>query len=56
MFRQLHADHGVQLRLGAGVAALRSADSIEAVVLEGGRVEPADVVVAGVALGGLGVP
>jgi 3-phenylpropionate/trans-cinnamate dioxygenase ferredoxin reductase component len=47
-FRQLHADHGVELRLGAGVDALRGTKSVEAVVLDDGRVEAADVVVVGV--------
>ncbi len=48
IFGRLHADHGVQLRLTTGVSALRGATSVEAVVLDDGRVEPADVVVAGV--------
>jgi len=48
MFRQLHADHGVQLRLGTGIAELRGAKTVEDVVLGDGRVELADVVVVGV--------
>ena len=48
VFRSLHADHGVTLRLGAGVTELRGAKTVEAVVLDGGRVEEADVVVAGI--------
>ena len=48
VFRQLHADHGVHLRLGTGVAELRGAKSVEEVVLGDGRVEAADVVVVGV--------
>jgi 3-phenylpropionate/trans-cinnamate dioxygenase ferredoxin reductase subunit len=48
MFRQLHIDHGVDLRLGTGVTELRGTKTVEAVVLDDGRVEPADVVVAGV--------
>ena len=48
VFRRLHAGHGVDLRLGTGVAELRGGDSVEAVVLGDGRVEPADVVVVGV--------
>jgi 3-phenylpropionate/trans-cinnamate dioxygenase ferredoxin reductase subunit len=48
VFRALHADHGVTLRLGVGVHALRGTGSVEEVVLGDGTVEPADVVVAGV--------
>jgi 3-phenylpropionate/trans-cinnamate dioxygenase ferredoxin reductase subunit len=48
VFRDLHADHGVDLRLGTGVAALRGAKDVEAVVLDDGRVEVADVVVVGI--------
>jgi 3-phenylpropionate/trans-cinnamate dioxygenase ferredoxin reductase subunit len=47
-FRQLHADHGVQLRLGVGVTELRGTGSVEQVVLSDGRIEHADVVVIGV--------
>ena len=49
VFRQLHADHGVTLRLGSGVAALEGgAGTVEAVVLGDGRAEAADVVVVGI--------
>jgi 3-phenylpropionate/trans-cinnamate dioxygenase ferredoxin reductase subunit len=48
VFRQLHADHGVDLRLGSGVSGLRGVETVEAVVLDDGRVEAADVVVVGV--------
>jgi 3-phenylpropionate/trans-cinnamate dioxygenase ferredoxin reductase subunit len=48
VFAALHADHGVDLRLGHGVAELRGTKTVEAVVLDDGRVEPADVVVVGV--------
>jgi 3-phenylpropionate/trans-cinnamate dioxygenase ferredoxin reductase subunit len=48
VFRRLHADHGVRLRLGAGVGALRGAGAVEEVVLTDGTAEPADLVVAGV--------
>jgi 3-phenylpropionate/trans-cinnamate dioxygenase ferredoxin reductase subunit len=48
VFAQLHADHGVTLRLGAGVAQLRGAERVEEVVLTDGRVESADIVVAGI--------
>jgi 3-phenylpropionate/trans-cinnamate dioxygenase ferredoxin reductase subunit len=47
-FRQIHADHGVQLRLGVGVTELRGTRSVEQVVLSDGRIEDADVVVVGV--------
>ncbi|HKA82608.1 MAG TPA: FAD-dependent oxidoreductase [Acidimicrobiales bacterium] len=48
VFRRLHADHGVRLRLGAGVGALCGAGAVEEVVLTDGTTEPADLVVAGV--------
>jgi 3-phenylpropionate/trans-cinnamate dioxygenase ferredoxin reductase subunit len=48
VFARLHADNGVALRLGTGVAALRGASSVEEVVLTDGRTEPADLVVAGI--------
>jgi 3-phenylpropionate/trans-cinnamate dioxygenase ferredoxin reductase subunit len=48
VFRRLHADHGVDLRLGSGVNELRGAQAVEEVVLRDGRVEPADLVVVGV--------
>jgi 3-phenylpropionate/trans-cinnamate dioxygenase ferredoxin reductase subunit len=48
IFARLHADHGVTLRLGTGVEALEGNGRVEAVVLTDGRVEPADVVVAGI--------
>jgi 3-phenylpropionate/trans-cinnamate dioxygenase ferredoxin reductase subunit len=48
VFAQLHADHGVILRLGTGVRELRGTSTVQEVVLDDGRVEPADVVVAGV--------
>jgi 3-phenylpropionate/trans-cinnamate dioxygenase ferredoxin reductase subunit len=48
VFRALHAEHGVELRLGTGVEALQGTTRVEAVVLGDGRVEPADVVVVGV--------
>ena len=48
VFRRLHADHGVTLRLGAGVEALRGSGRVEEVVLADGRVERADVVVVGI--------
>ena len=48
MFARLHADNGVALRLGVGVAELRGNGRVEQVVLDDGRIEPADVVVVGV--------
>ncbi|MCC7076854.1 MAG: FAD-dependent oxidoreductase [Acidimicrobiia bacterium] len=48
VFRDLHADHGVELRLGRGVTELRGSGHVETVVLDDGRVEAADVVVAGI--------
>ncbi|MGH9183882.1 MAG: NAD(P)/FAD-dependent oxidoreductase [Acidimicrobiales bacterium] len=48
VFRRLHADNGVVLRLGASVAELRGSATVEELVLGDGRVEAADVVVVGV--------
>lgn len=48
VFAQLHADHGVTLRLGTGVTELRGSTAVEEVVLADGRVEPADLVVVGI--------
>jgi 3-phenylpropionate/trans-cinnamate dioxygenase ferredoxin reductase component len=48
VFAELHGDHGVSLRLGAGVTELRGHETVEEVVLTDGRREPADVVVAGI--------
>ncbi len=48
VFRQLHADHGVELRLGPGVQELCGTKTVEEVVLRDGRREAADVVVAGI--------
>ncbi|HYF45151.1 MAG TPA: NAD(P)/FAD-dependent oxidoreductase, partial [Acidimicrobiales bacterium] len=48
LFRDLHRDHGVELRPRATVAELRGTKTVEAVVLDDGRAEPADVVVAGI--------
>ena len=48
VFAQLHADHGVQLRMETGVAELRGGSVVEQVVLSNGDVEAADVVVVGV--------
>jgi 3-phenylpropionate/trans-cinnamate dioxygenase ferredoxin reductase subunit len=48
VFRELHAEHGVELHFGVGVEALQGARSVEAVRLTDGSVLPADVVVVGV--------
>jgi 3-phenylpropionate/trans-cinnamate dioxygenase ferredoxin reductase subunit len=48
VFARLHADHGVQLRMGTGVAELRGTSAVEQVVLDSGGVEDADLVVAGI--------
>lgn len=48
VFRSLHSDHGVTLRMSTGVRELRGVDTVEAIVLDDGRVEAADVVVIGV--------
>jgi 3-phenylpropionate/trans-cinnamate dioxygenase ferredoxin reductase component len=48
VFRQLHADHGVRLRLGVGVDELRGSSAIEEVVLSDGATEAADLVVVGI--------
>jgi 3-phenylpropionate/trans-cinnamate dioxygenase ferredoxin reductase subunit len=48
VFRRLHADHGVTLRLRTGVTELHGADHVERVILSDGRVEAADLVVIGV--------
>ena len=48
VFRRLHADNGVQLRLGVGVAELRGSGGVEEVLLTDGTTEPADLVIAGI--------
>ena len=48
LFGALHNEHGVTLRMGTGVTEIRGGHSVEAVELDDGRVEPADVVVIGV--------
>jgi 3-phenylpropionate/trans-cinnamate dioxygenase ferredoxin reductase subunit len=48
VFGALHADHGVELHLGAGVESLAGAGRVEEVRLNDGTVLPADVVVVGV--------
>jgi 3-phenylpropionate/trans-cinnamate dioxygenase ferredoxin reductase subunit len=48
VFRSLHAEHGVTLRMSTGVSGLRGADTVEEIVLDDGSIETADVVVIGV--------
>ena len=48
VFAQLHADHGVDVRMETGVAELRGGTAVEQVVLSSGDVEPADLVVVGI--------
>ena len=48
VFRRLHADNGVQLRLGVGVGELRGSGGVEEVLLTDGTTEPADLVIAGI--------
>jgi 3-phenylpropionate/trans-cinnamate dioxygenase ferredoxin reductase subunit len=48
VFAQLHADHGVALCLGTGVAELRGDTAVGRVVLDDGSVEPTDLVVVGI--------
>jgi 3-phenylpropionate/trans-cinnamate dioxygenase ferredoxin reductase subunit len=48
VFSRLHQDHGVAMRLGVGVQQLQGGSAVEQVVLDDGRVEAADLVVAGI--------
>src|SRR5918994_5895820 len=48
VFRRLHADNGVHLRLGLGVRELRGAGAVDEVVLADGTTEAADLVVVGI--------
>jgi len=48
IYRDLHAAHGVTLRLGAGIEAIRGSGAVEEVVLTDGSSLPAGVVVVGV--------
>jgi 3-phenylpropionate/trans-cinnamate dioxygenase ferredoxin reductase subunit len=48
VFAQLHADHGVRLRMGTAVTELRGGAAVEQVVLDNGDVEEADLVVVGI--------
>jgi 3-phenylpropionate/trans-cinnamate dioxygenase ferredoxin reductase component len=48
VYRDLHADHGVRLVLGAHVAAVRGRGCVEAVVTTDGRTIESDLVLIGV--------
>lgn len=48
VYRDLHDTHGVKLRLGVGIEAMKGAGRIEEVRLTDGSVIPAGVVVAGI--------
>jgi 3-phenylpropionate/trans-cinnamate dioxygenase ferredoxin reductase subunit len=48
VYRDAHADHGVELVLGTGVVALRGKDRVEQVVTGDGRVVACDLVVVGI--------
>jgi hypothetical protein len=49
-YRELHADHGVQLQLGTRVAGLRGTGRVEAVVTEDRRTVEGDLVLVGAAV------
>lgn len=49
-FAELHAAHGVQLRLGTGVAGFTGEDRVNGVVTDGDVAVPADLVVVGVGI------
>lgn len=51
LFRDLHAAHGVDLRLGTGVSGFRGGDAVEQVVLGDDSVVDTDLVVVGVGAG-----
>jgi 3-phenylpropionate/trans-cinnamate dioxygenase ferredoxin reductase component len=48
MFRDLHADHGVELHMGSGVRAFHGSTAAEAVELTDGSVVSGDVFVVGI--------
>lgn len=50
VYAEIHADHGVELRLGEGVERFDGDGRVEAVVGASGRVYPADLVVVGVGM------
>jgi len=48
VYRDLHADHGIDLHFGVGVDSIRGREAVEEVRLTDGTVLPADLVVVGV--------
>ena len=48
IYRDIHVDHGVEMLLGTGAAALEGADSVERVRLNDGRTIDCDSVVVGI--------
>lgn len=48
IYRDLHAEHGVSQRFGAGVESIRGASSAEEVRLTDGTILPAEVVIVGI--------
>jgi len=48
LFRDLHAEHGVEFRMGVGVESIGGSTTVEEVRLSDGSVLPAGVVVAGI--------
>jgi 3-phenylpropionate/trans-cinnamate dioxygenase ferredoxin reductase subunit len=48
VFRRLHADNGVELRLGSRAVELRGTGAVEQVVLDNGAVETTGLVVVGI--------
>jgi 3-phenylpropionate/trans-cinnamate dioxygenase ferredoxin reductase subunit len=47
-FADLHATHGVEVRLGIGVEAIEGSEHVSGVRLSGGAVAPADTVLVGI--------
>jgi 3-phenylpropionate/trans-cinnamate dioxygenase ferredoxin reductase subunit len=47
-FAELHATHGVEVRLGIGVEAIEGSEHVSGVRLSGGDVAPADTVLVGI--------
>jgi 3-phenylpropionate/trans-cinnamate dioxygenase ferredoxin reductase subunit len=50
-YRDVHAEHGVELHFGVGISELRGGDRVEEVVLANGSTLPAGLVVVGVGVG-----
>jgi 3-phenylpropionate/trans-cinnamate dioxygenase ferredoxin reductase subunit len=50
VFARLHADHGVDLRLGTGIAEFQGSGSVDTVVLSDGDRVPVDLAVVGVGI------